>query len=80
MGSELNSVKQAHNSICMYVHTTGMFVQAHTQTCGTSFVQVHVNIWLVRELDVGWLAGWLAGSLLAGWLAGWLGSLAWLAG
>ena len=58
--------------VCIYTSVT--HAQAYTQMCGTFFVQVHISIWLVMELDAGWpggwLAGWLAGGLLACWLAG----------
>ena len=55
-------------------------IPRHTQTCGTFFVQVHINIWLVRNLDAGWLGGWRLASLLAGWLAGPAGLAGWLVG
>ena len=70
----------------LYGNISGTHAQAHTKTVGTFFVQVHINIWFVRELNAGWLvvwlAGWLAdwpaGGLPTCWRAGWARWLGWL--
>ena len=63
------------SSLDTYMDTSGTPAQAHTQTCGTFFVQVHMNIGHLRELHAGWPAGWLACWRLAGLLACWLAGL-----